>query len=725
MFGFGKSKTNKVKKGFQHSQYWLPKESFDYDLADDENRKNSTANAIKLASIKRSIANFVRITTNKAIPVVFSSGKQSYTTGEAVVISASTKEKKFDAVVGLALHEGTHCILTDFDFLKALVKYYDEMLPDHLVKMAEKIGMDAKKRQQFVKDLWNIIEDRRIDNYMYKKARGYRPYYDAMYDNYFNNRQIDVALGLRLWTKPTVINYVNTIINIVNPYFDTSLLPDLDLIVGILDLPNINRLDDDKAGHTYAKSIANKIQYAADVAVFEYDKMPKIWHMICKIAEVILRNSTEYGAVEQTGQPGNEGEEDDSKGPNMDCGGLPGDSEGEESDESDGDDSGESTLDGSEKRQQVKGQDPNKKMKKSDLDKLKKALQDQKKFLDGDVKKKKASKKLEDAIKAIEDSDATMKDVQYQNRARTYGGSGTTTTQVLVLKNLTRSIMESGAYPFCQKGYGNDSLYRNGEMEQAVEEGFRKGAILARKLMIRNQSQTTKFNRRNSGKIDKRRLAQLGTQNEDVFYRLREVEYKPVHLHLSVDNSGSMSGDKFRRAMTVGIALAVAADKIENLDVELSIRAAPDRHATISIIYDSKKDKPIKIRQLFPYLRCNGVTPEGLCFAAILDTLTKRNADEQYFINLSDGEPYFQDYGGDWAWRHTRSQVNEMRRAGVKILAYYIEDGYGRNYYYGGRRSADGRHEGFDTMYGKDAEYIDVEQITGLIRTLNKLFLVQ
>jgi len=719
VFGFGKNKKNKIKKGFQHSQYWLPADSFDYDLSDDESRTNSTAKAIKLASIKRSIANFVQIVTGKAIPVVFSSGQMSYTTGEAVVISASTKEKKFDAVVGLALHEGSHCKLTDFEFLKNMVIFADEMLPQHLIDRSKAIGMTEAQRKDMVKTLWNIIEDRRIDDYMYRHARGYRPYYESMYDNYFNNAQIDYALATGEWTDKTVENYINTIINVVNPHFDTRLLPDLDLIVGIMDLPNIGRLNDDAKGLKYANRVAHRISTSSEPAFFEYDKMPNMFHTICKIMEVILRNSYKYESDKPNApnQPG-DGQQDDSKAPNMDTGmgaGQPDDDE-QSSSESNGDDSddgdskdGDSCLDGSEERKTVNGE-KKKNAKKPKEDRLKKALDKQKKFLDGDVKKKDASKRLEQYVKAIEDSDATLKDVEYERY--TYNGSGKKTTAVLVLKKLTRQIMESGAYPFCYSSWGG-TLSENPESVKAVQDGFRKGAILAHKLQIRNQKQVTKFTRRNAGKIDKRRLAQLGVENEDVFYRVKKAAYKPVHVHLSIDASGSMSGDKLRQAMTVGIALAVAADKIKNLDVELSLRASPNDHATISIIYDSKVDKPVKIRSLFPYLCVAGTTPEGLCFEAIRDVLTKRNAEDSYFINLSDGMPYFKDYGGEWAYKHTRAQVNEMRRAGIKILSYYIGRHYGERDY------------GFDTMYGKDASYINVEEITGLIRTLNKLFLIQ
>ena len=51
-----------------------------------------------------------------------------------------------------------------------------------------------------------------------------------------------------------------------------------------------------------------------------------------------------------------------------------------------------------------------------------------------------------------------------------------------------------------------------------------------------------------------------------------------------------------------------------------------------------------KIQNLFKYLTCPGITPEGLCFEAIQKEITDGdNGIDSYFINFSDGEPYFEN----------------------------------------------------------------------------------
>ena len=87
----------------------------------EEEVKKPSVDTIALASYRRSIANFVNIVTGRNdIKVNFKSGDDSYTDGKKVVISSNIKERNFDSTVGLALHEGSHILLSDFEFLRNL-----------------------------------------------------------------------------------------------------------------------------------------------------------------------------------------------------------------------------------------------------------------------------------------------------------------------------------------------------------------------------------------------------------------------------------------------------------------------------------------------------------------------------------------------------------------------------------------------------------------------------
>ncbi len=98
--------------------------------------------------------------------------------------------------------------------------------------------------------------------------------------------------------------------------------------------------------------------------------------------------------------------------------------------------------------------------------------------------------------------------------------------------------------------------------------------------------------------------------------------------------------------------------------------------------------------------------------------------EDRFLLNLSDGEPYFTlvspetklsvSYYDEVATSHTRTQINKIRQHGVQILSYFIEDGENIN--------AELR-KNFHIMYGKDAKFINVENIVDLAHTINGLFL--
>jgi len=292
--------------------------------------------------------------------------------------------------------------------------------------------------------------------------------------------------------------------------------------------------------------------------------------------------------------------------------------------------------------------------------------------------------------------------------------------------------MLSDWFPFARKTWNTGSddrpieLLHDPESLDAVAKGVRMGQVLVHRLQVRNDPVVTHFTRQDHGNIDRRILAQLGMDIEQVFKRTTVENYKPVLLHLSLDASGSMSGEKWHKVLSVATALAYVASKIQSIEVVITIRGDTHDMPIVSIVYDSRVDNFQKVRSLFPSLCTRGSTPEGLCFQATLDLITENaNKYDLYFINFSDGEPgtsvhrknMWNSYGGITAHEHTRRQVQELREAGVKVLSYFI--GYDSSYGY----SNDGSKKAFRKMYGEDSVFVNVSNVTDVLRTLNKLLL--
>ena len=92
-----------------------------------------------------------------------------------------------------------------------------------------------------LRDLLNIVEDRRIDNYVFKSAPGYKNYYHSMYNKYFNAKVIDKALQSNEKTTSDWDSYFFRICNITNPNRNLDALPVLRKVWNILYLTFINQ----------------------------------------------------------------------------------------------------------------------------------------------------------------------------------------------------------------------------------------------------------------------------------------------------------------------------------------------------------------------------------------------------------------------------------------------------------------------------------------------------
>ena len=162
-----------------------------------------------------------------------------------------------------------------------------------------------------------------------------------------------------------------------------------------------------------------------------------------------------------------------------------------------------------------------------------------------------------------------------------------------------------------------------------------------------------------------------------------------------------------------------------NIDVVVSVRTTHDidrrsGHGVplIMVCYDSRTDKLVKVKNLFSALDVTGVTPEGLCFEAIQKDLIPGNSNQDsYFINFSDGQPYFGssdiDYRGSHAERHTKKMCDGMRAMGISVLSYFIGSSY---------ESATDM-KAFKAMYGNDAEFINATNMMEVAKTMNNKFL--
>ena len=240
---------------YNNSSFWYDDYGTDTIITDQlSDKEKKSLDLYKLASSKRAISNFVNIVTNEQIPVQFKERGDSYTDGKSVVIgSRITEPKDFDVAVGLALHEGSHIKLSDFNLLSDIYN----LVPTHVKDGAIKKGINNPI--EVIKNLWNYVEDRRIDNFVFKSAPGYRDYYRKMYDKYFNDKIIDKGLLSDEYRDATLDSYMFRIINLHNKNVQLDSLKGLRAIYRLVGLNTISRLTNSKEAFDVALAMFNVI----------------------------------------------------------------------------------------------------------------------------------------------------------------------------------------------------------------------------------------------------------------------------------------------------------------------------------------------------------------------------------------------------------------------------------------------------------------------------------
>ena len=614
-----------------------------------------------------------------------SAGGTGWSDKEKVVISANLGKniKEFDIAVGLALHEGSHIKLSDFEKAR----------PDYILDKCKKqfkgssiTGRDKGVIGGRIKELLNYVEDRRVDNYIYKSAPGYQGYYNALYDKYFHSKIVDKGLRSQEGREENWEDYMFRIINLTNVNRDLDALKGLRQIWKTLDLVNIERLKD--------------TEDALDLAINIYD---------------IINGHVEKanGNKSEDQQPENNKEENgDAKDLSGNKDGVNADSplssnviDGKKTDSSDDDKSQGGDADDNNSSETTKKTDELTDKQKKEL---KKQIQKQIDFSNGNIKKSKLATKYNEQINTADASAMTY----VQTDANNLGG-----TEVLVIKNFSRETIKKDFLHIFQR---NDCKIKSNQIN--INKGLALGTRLGNKLQIRRDERDTKFTRLDKGKIDRRLISELGFNNSRVFHKIETLKYKPVTIHISIDASGSMHGENFENAQVCAVAIAKACSMIGNIHCVISYRMTADCSncmiPVVLIAYDSSKDKTLtKISNLFKHIVCTGTTPEGLCFEAIMKEIKAGdNNTESYFVNLSDGMPTFYSgqyhYGGSYAEAHTRKQVQKMKEKGIKIISYFVAD---TNINY--------NLDKFKKMYGADAVTIDPTNISAIAKTMNKKFL--
>ena len=633
IFDTKRGKKAKAANNHVYSGFWLDKDAT--SLGDMFHGKNSTTvKALKLRKYQRAIANFVKILAQRDVPVVFK-GTESYTDNEHVVLATDINDKNFDVSAGLALHEASHLKYTDFDVLKGFMGS----------------TFDADKAQR-VKEILNYVEDRRIDNLVFKSSPGYKAYYHKLYDHYFRNDEM--ANVLMQYRQPEWESYMAQMIGMLHPKFNVNALPGLRQIAAVIDINNIGRL----------QNTAEALQVALSV----YDIMSR---QIAAAEQQAQQQESGEGEEDQE-QPEGQGQGTESK-------------DGSESNDGSGEQ--EETQGGSEGEDSEAQETEMPELTPQQERAMREALREAKNMTNGKVDKKQAANSLVNKLKNIQDAP-----VDYSPVGNEFGKSGFDCIIHELYKQPHAVVQyhQINEMPWSDRT-GEHNTLRNklyyqlpgcinsstsSYQDKMVTEGFQLGAILGRKLLTRREVRSLEQNRLRSGKIDSKRIAAAGYGIETIFNQIHIDKFKKANIHLTIDSSGSMSGKNWYNSMKLAATLGKAVSMIDGLELQISTRDTDGHSPEVAIIYDSRVNKIQYLEIVLRLLTANSMTPEGLCLEGLLNKkiLIPTTAEcDSYLINICDGQPGFDNYQGERAVQHTARTMKRINtELGIKHIGYFF-----------------------------------------------------
>lgn len=734
---------------------------------------------IKLANYRRAVTNFVKITTKQEIPVMWA-GDTSFTNGKAITLSTDIKEDNFDVTVGLALHESAHIVLSDFSLVSA-VRSRKHPRTELFLQNQKSCRFNSER----IASLFNWVEDRRIDNFIFTTSPGYKAYYHKLYDHYFNLPAISKGLKSASFRDHDDMKcWELHIYNMINPAFNPKAMPGLAQVASAVDLRNIGRLKSSEEALEVALDIAYIIDQVMSTPPDQQKPKPQPKEdegqpQDPKSAPSASDKDKEVKASDDAKQEESKPTPSASDEEATDNAGQQGDDEATEEDSNgdspidwDSDDTDTIKTDSQENQQ------------------ISQALAKQSSFVSGDTDKQRADHKMKDKLEKLQKDAIEMQTIgnkeigtmtclmyditnpaklaeivaiaiaKEKHRAikpKSHESYDVQKKWNDTMTNLEATVEASGLGDYFSLGSYEDTDEASG-YNKAIQQGLEMGGLLGKKLQLHNESRERVDSRLRNGKIDNKRLSHAGYGIEAVFKQIHIDKHKKANLRISLDGSGSMSGSKWAAAaqMTTAIAKAITYTQGISLQVDIRVTASSGRRGTdipaCLEIYNSKTNKLNHLVDTIKRFAPNSITPEGLCFEAMMKKgkLVDGTSDvDSYFLNLSDGEPSMGKYQGQLAHKHTKDQINKMRTVhNIQIMSFFITSSETQpfakcdpNYLTRNKLTTPELYKAFQdkviqtnftnsyagkafrVMYGKDAAVVDPNSAMGIAKELNKKFM--
>lgn len=637
-----------------------------------------------LFQIQRAVSQFVTIGTNGIIPgrdVNYKLIGDSYIDYDRKVNIRIHSDATI--MVGLALHEASHCAWSSMEVFKSLADWmkkpanglenkslFPKGFEEFINKFATKFGLNLRAAVKEFFSYVNWLEDRRIDKIRVSSCPGYAGYYDSLYNEYFWRPEDSELLTGKNFRQETIRSYGFRIFTMLHPDFDHSALKRLPEITELIDLDNILRLGKDESG---TKLIA---QMAFDIWNILFDACDEL-----KNDEEVSHQMSNSGGQ---GQPGN-------------IGGDPNDTDDNEEDE---DEKRRKNL------QRIMNDFLEQPLESGDIESALDSLLD-----DLSDPNSGAGKEMTAAEKSLDSKKSFLNDDQLTETLYAISDKELAAIQAMIASSVKVSEVFKGSYHAAlfedidkvqglTVGFLSDSPARcSSIVDDAIRQGRQLGHRYRKDMTILNETKTKKTIRKKNGRIDNR-ILYAADFDSMIYASTRKTKRQRVYLHLSLDASGSMdTRSRWAEAVKLATMLVYATNGINGFILTISIRsnygtAGSNDDPALAIVYDSRKHTTRKFEKNIRRITLNSSTPESLLYELASKFMHKNVPADcvKYFVTVTDGEPCFHGYSGKTAVAHCTKEIRTMNKQGIEVFGYFV-----------GSSDSNDTYKTFREMYGDNS----------------------
>lgn len=666
---------------------------------------------IKDFSFKTKLENDVYLISGRKIPVIVDRNGSSFTDGNKIVVSMAPSETDESSSIsedfgpdkdiakcfmhGLAIHEAEHVHSSNFvefrKFIDRVSDYFKKMNPNTPNLMGDKIG----------KFIGNSIEDGRIERRSSVRYPGVAKYlllinYNLLFQHKCSGDVVQDLLNNILCLSKTGTYLRDTVEMYKDNYEIKEILMKIKFLI--------------KKGVECDNPI-KVFDYAWQVFMICYPIFENQLNDIADINELLenfLNNSKEAneefsenidnrqndqvgGQQQKSGAESNFDEEVDLEDDSSD--GKIDDSQNSKNNSSSNSDSqsnsnfskNNSNEDESSKSSLGAQSDSDEQNQKEKKDAIEEKIKDLKDALKGNLEKaieneKKSPQPLKkDKSNLKEAEKLTQEELNEIRKENSYFG----------VKDVSKSRLSPAPLQIRIKG-------------EKLKKIIKK--IIANKKSERLYSQKR-------GRLDsKKYTSAISSFNKNIFYKKEIDDVDDAVFYIVIDNSGSMHGSKFQKAMEIASLIEEALRGIVNF--KIIGYNVPQRNEGIYILRDFNDKKSLSISSIpDSAYQPNGGTCDAMALTYALRELLKQREKKKVCFIISDGEPNTKFNNGYRGIKEEcKKVVKDFKHNGVHLISIGLE-------------IASYQEEAFKDTYGRNVIFRNLDNIEHqLVKYIQQIF---